>query len=981
MLKLKHITKDYVTKQNTIHVLKDITLNFRECEFVTILGQSGCGKTTLLNIVGGLDRYTSGDIIINGRSTKDFDDRDWDRYRNKQIGFVFQSYNLIPHLNVLMNVELALTLAGRKKEEREKIAMEALRKVGLEDQAYKKPNQMSGGQMQRVAIARALVNNPAIILADEPTGALDSESGEMVMNLLQEVARDRLVIMVSHNAELAAKYSTRTVKIVDGCVVDDTDPLIDENDIDDVTVETEEEANSGCKKKTIRQKIKKSYQQIVHERREERKVSMNDATTIGLSARNLYSKKWRTFLTSFAGSIGVIGISLVLALSTGVNKYIKHTEESALSIYPITITKDGADLMELASVLMEKSKDVKYPSGATVGVNKVAGNLLQGASIEKILGGLFFTNDLGSIKKYLDDPEVGIKPEDGYVKYNYYSSNINIYRKIPVVSEKDEYAYVTGEDGKRYVLSDDGKVHYTKVHPFADSIDPLLADLAKAYPLIQDKINKLILQFSDYLTAFTAFSELISNRNILEEQYDVISGSWPSDEYSVETGEDGRTYKVYDCVLNVDGNNEIQDMMLFAAGLVHPSEVMDMFALEGETTEFFDRTFSEEELRKIEYKVLADCDYFDVDADGNIKTYLTKDNNGQNTLRTTDGSEFIDSHCNIKLRVSGIVRPKKNASASAITGIIGYPHSLIEGIIAECQQSDAVKAQLQNVYYKGTDEKVPSDFNEETGEIEYTNSKEDPNAQVEFRSAVTQDAEGNSLSPIVLATSDFSKIREVADKMKHGETTEKSEPVSGFLRKYFGYAEIENPDSIEVYALSLEGKNRILQIFDAYADNATYNSEGKELRYTDMLKTIMSYVEQMSDAMITALIAFSAVSLIVSSIMIAIITYTSVLERRKEIGVLRSIGARKLDISKLFVSESSIIGLISGVLGIAFGYLLSYIANVIIFKVIEIPSLLHLNWYFAIMLVVISFLLSLIAGIIPAAIAANKDPVECLRSE
>ena len=445
MLKLKHITKDYVTKQNTVHVLKGITLNFRECEFVTILGQSGCGKTTLLNIIGGLDRYTDGDIIINGKSTKDFDDRDWDRYRNKQIGFVFQSYNLIPHLSVLSNVELALTLAGRKKEECEAIALEALKKVGLEDQAYKKPNQLSGGQMQRVAIARALVNNPAIILADEPTGALDTESGKMVMNLLKEVAKDRLVIMVSHNADLAAEYSTRTVRIVDGKVVDDTDPLIDPDDVEEEEAVLDESGEPLPKKKTIRQRIKKTYQQIIHERREERKVSMGSAMTISISAKNLYSKKWRTFLTSFAGSIGIIGIALVLALSSGVNKYIRHTEESALSLYPLEISQSGADLMELANMLMSKSEGQKYPSGATVGINPVAGLLVKDiGSLSEFLNSstLFFNNDLKEIKSYLDDPDIGLKDTDGYVKY-VYSSNLNVYRRIPVRDSVNGGTYYT----------------------------------------------------------------------------------------------------------------------------------------------------------------------------------------------------------------------------------------------------------------------------------------------------------------------------------------------------------------------------------------------------------------------------------------------------------------------------------------------------------------------------------------------------------
>ena len=1029
MLKLKHITKDYVTKQNTVHVLKGITLNFRECEFVTILGQSGCGKTTLLNIIGGLDRYTDGDIIINGKSTKDFDDRDWDRYRNKQIGFVFQSYNLIPHLSVLANVELALTLAGRKKAECEAIALEALKKVGLEDQAYKKPNQLSGGQMQRVAIARALVNNPAIILADEPTGALDTESGKMVMNLLKEVAEDRLVIMVSHNADLAAEYSTRTVRIVDGKVVDDTDPLIDPDDVEEEEVVLDESGEPLPKKKTIRQRIKKTYQQIRHERREERKVSMGSAMTISISAKNLYSKKWRTFLTSFAGSIGIIGIALVLALSSGVNKYIRQTEESALSLYPLEISQSGADITELAKMLMTKSEGQKFPSGATIGINPVAGKLVGGEGIKFIKefaskSSLFFNNDLKEIKAYLDDPDIGLKDTDGYIKY-VYSSNLNVYRRIPVRDSVNGGTYYTTGHKTGDVLDNaadaDGnidwsQVPYTKINPFADSMEPMMEsmDFATSFREMLDK-------FSGYLDAFSVFSELISNQKILEQQYDVLAGAWPEDakQGRIEVGEDGKEYKVFDCVLKVDEYNKIQDFMLFAAGLVHPNEVTDMFggANKGLGYDFYDRNFTEEELLGIEYAVLCDSDYFDA-ADGKItKSYL------KNGKRIEDSGTFVDGHCGIKMKVSGIVRPNKNASASAIQGVVGYPHAVVEALVERCQSLGIIGSQFTNCYQVvpyGSDYKVVGD-----------------------KTVASIDEEGNLVYSVNSGQIAFVNVLDTIGKeIKDGDVIEKSEIVAvgqydtkadleskvlSYMKTTFGYAELDNPDRIQIYAANFEGKRNILKVLDDYQnytkwfnDDGTYTwvsiqdmiDQGKIIReenkdpetgevisttlkwkdtntkvttssikYTDMLQTIMGYVEKMTNAMITALIAFSAVSLIVSSIMISIITYTSVLERRKEIGVLRSIGARKLDVSNLFISETSIIGMISGALGIGFGYLLIYIANVIIKKVIEIPNLLHLDWYYAISLFVISFFLSMIAGIIPAAIAANKDPVECLRSE
>lgn len=1029
MLKLKHITKDYVTKQNTVHVLKGITLNFRECEFVTILGQSGCGKTTLLNIIGGLDRYTDGDIIINGKSTKDFDDRDWDRYRNKQIGFVFQSYNLIPHLSVLSNVELALTLAGRKKAECEAIALEALKKVGLEDQAYKKPNQLSGGQMQRVAIARALVNNPAIILADEPTGALDTESGKMVMNLLKEVAEDRLVIMVSHNADLAAEYSTRTVRIVDGKVVEDTDPLIDPDDVEEEEVVLDESGEHLPKKKTIRQRIKKTYQQIRHERREERKVSMGSAMTISISAKNLYSKKWRTFLTSFAGSIGIIGIALVLALSSGVNKYIRQTEESALSLYPLEISQSGADITELAKMLMTKSEGQKFPSGATIGINPVAGKLVGGEGIKFIKefaskSSLFFNNDLKEIKSYLDDPDIGLKDTDGYIKY-VYSSNLNVYRRIPVRDSVNGGTYYTTGHKTGDVLDNaadaDGnidwsQVPYTKINPFADSMEPMMEsmDFATSFREMLDK-------FSGYLDAFSVFSELISNQRILEQQYDVLAGAWPEDakQGRIEVGEDGKEYKVFDCVLKVDEYNKIQDFMLFAAGLVHPNEVTDMFggANKGLGYDFYDRNFTEEELLGIEYAVLCDSDYFDA-ADGKItKSYL------KNGKRIEDSGTFVDGHCGIKMKVSGIVRPNKNASASAIQGVVGYPHAVVEALVERCQSLGIIGSQFTNCYQVvpyGSDYKVVGD-----------------------KTVASIDEEGNLVYSVNSGQIAFVNVLDTIGKeIKDGDVIEKSEIVAvgqydtkadleskvlSYMKTTFGYAELDNPDRIQIYAANFDGKRNILKVLDDYQnytkwfnDDGTYTwvsiqdmiDQGKIIReenkdpetgevisttlkwkdtntkvttssikYTDMLQTIMGYVEKMTNAMITALIAFSAVSLIVSSIMISIITYTSVLERRKEIGVLRSIGARKLDVSNLFISETSIIGMISGALGIGFGYLLIYIANVIIKKVIEIPNLLHLDWYYAISLFVISFFLSMIAGIIPAAIAANKDPVECLRSE
>ena len=921
MLKLKHITKDYITKQNTINVLKDLTINFRECEFVTVLGQSGCGKTTLLNIIGGLDRYTSGDIIINGKSTKDFDDRDWDKYRNKQIGFVFQSYNLIPHLDVLHNVELALTLAGKKKEVREEKAMDALKKVGLEDQAYKKPNQLSGGQMQRVAIARALVNNPSIILADEPTGALDSESGMMVMELLKEVAKDRLVILVSHNSELANKYSTRTVKLVDGKIVSDTNPFKEEGDDEEDIAEIADDGTVVVKP-TIRQKFKKSYKQKIEERKEERKVSMNASTTIGLSAKNLYSKKWRTFLTSFAGSIGIIGIALVIALSTGVSNYIRRTEESALSIYPLQISKDGANVLEFAKMLQMQSDMPYFPEEQKVFIQKVAGNM------ENLLNGAFYSNDLNSIKKYVD---THLNQNDGYVKYSY-SSSINMYRDFKV--EKDG------------VLQP-----YTKFSPFADSIGKLMAGIPGG-----DRMEETILKnFGQFLDIFTMVDEMVDNQKLLDSQYDVIGGRWPDLEkegYDEKDGAGNPTgRKVYECVIQVDKQNQIQDFVLFASGLMHPSEAPTMlFGRPEERAEFYSQFFTIEELLKVDYSILADSDYYtkQVGEGGNV-TWASELENGK---KTKDSREFIESNSSIKLKVVGVVRAKKNTNAAAIKGVVGYTKNLTNAIVERCMTSEVVDAQRRNCYLEGTKLQMDEHYN-------IIGGTSNTNPDIVYK--------------------DITDIDKVL-KDKAG-TNYNADTIVGYLKDHMGYAKLDEPEAISIYAASLEGKDNILKMFANYAEDTTANPSGHPIMYTDMFATLMDYIKKLAEAMVSALIAFSSISLIVSSIMISIITYTSVLERRKEIGVLRSIGARKLDISNMFVSESSIIGVISGVLGISFGYIFVVIANAVINTLLKIPKLLSLNWYFALTLIVISFLLSMIAGIIPASIAAKKDPVQALRSE
>ena len=689
------------------------------------------------------------------------------------------------------------------------------------------------------------------------------------------------------------------------------------------------------------------------------------------------------------------------------NKYIRQTEESALSLYPLEISQSGADVMELANMLMSKSEGQKFPSGATIGINPVAGNLVKDiGSITQFLNNstLFFENDLKEIKSYLDNPDIGLKDTDGYVKY-VYSSSLNVYRRIPVRdSATGEIKYITGFSGEGenkkpiYANQDTAlsDIPYTKVNPFADSIEPMIKEMG-----FGGAFKDMLGEFSGYLDVFSVFSELISNQKILEQQYDVLAGAWPEDakQGRIEVGENGKEYKVFDCVLKVDEYNKIQDFMLFAAGLVHPSEVKDMFGgtKSGNGYGFYDRNFTEEELLGIEYAILCDSDYFDVEDGVLKKSYISFGTDGKGNrkiLRTKDDGDFVDGHCGIKMKVSGVVRPNKNASASAIQGIVGYPHAVIEALVERCQSIGIIDSQLTNCYQVRYDETKGKYQVMSKGKV----------AKIEEGNLVYSVKEGTIAFVSVLDTigQTFNQfdyldnsiiIKDAVGSFNKKDDLKKA--VISHMKSNFGYAELDNPDSIQIYAANFEGKKNILKVLDNYqyyvresnADgtytwvNTGVKDENHSIKYTDMLQTIMGYVEKMTNAMITALIAFSAVSLIVSSIMISIITYTSVLERRKEIGVLRSIGARKLDVSNLFISETSIIGMISGALGIGFGYLLVYIANVIIKKVIDIPNLLHLDWYYAISLFVISFFLSMIAGIIPAAIAANKDPVECLRSE
>lgn len=858
MLRLENIVKDYGEKEHVTRVLKGISIQFRKSEFVSILGHSGCGKTTLLNLVGGLDSCTSGTVYLDGKSTASYSDSDWNLYRNKRIGFVFQSYNLIQHLSVEKNVELPLALSDVSKSERKKRALDALEIVGLRDQARKRPNQLSGGQMQRVAIARALVNNPSIILADEPTGALDSESGVQVMNILKEVAKDKLVVMVTHNDSLAEEYSTRIIRMNDGVVVDDTNPytledcLADEMEFAKVEHEKKEKlisenTKSEKERKSFLRKLKK--QEFEHRM----KTSMSLGTAISMSLTNLRSKLGRSLLTSIAGSIGIIGIMLVLALSTGVNGYIAGIEENALSQYPVTISNTNMDVSGALKMLsgMNQTERPSHPETTDIYIQPIVGNLFASNDF-------FSNNDLGLLKEHID---ANFDKSLGYVKYNY-GVTMDIYRKV----EDDE--------------------NYTWVYPFVDSIKDVLPSSASAF---MDTLEK-------YGAAMNAWDELVDNQELLESQYELVGNSkWPT-EYN-------------EIVLVVDDKNQLADYTLFMLGLISPSALGDLFA-SGSSSKLFDKTYTVDDLLKIEYMVMTGNDYYYQNESGKwIET----------SKADRVKSAFVEEN-GIKLKVSGVVRPKSGATVTCINGCGAYSSKLVEYLSERAQTKEG---------------SVGKAYSSNPG-----------------------------VNPIT------------------GEQMLSDEARLPFLRG-LGVCTYEIPVSISIYATSFENKNKIVNFLDAYNDKQEELPEGEQnkIKYSDNLSMIMSYVNTLTDTMTRVLVGFASISLVVSSIMISIIIYTSVLERRKEIGILRSVGARKLDISNIFISESALLGVTSGVLGIFITWLLTLLANFVLKLLLGIDNLAIITWWSPLLMIVISVLLSFLAGVLPARIAANKDPVECLRSE
>lgn len=944
MLKLIDITKEYVIEKDEEKVLalNNVSIEFRKNEFVSILGPSGCGKTTLLNIIGGLDRYTSGDIQIDGVSTKDFDDVDWDTYRNRRIGFVFQSYNLIPHMNILKNVAMSLTLAGVEKEERKRRALEALDKVGLASQASKKPNQLSGGQMQRVAIARALVNNPEIILADEPTGALDSESGIQVMDLLKEVAEDRLVVMVTHNPSLAEEYSTRIVYLKDGEVVGDSMPYdskdeleelecrLGENVVEEVVEEVERDDVAGelsekevveiVEKKTEEPKKKKTFRERFLKYKKADKCAMKLSTAISLSWNNLLAKKGRTLLTSIAGSIGIIGIILVLSLSNGAAGYVRGLEESALSTYPLTIGKTNTDPSAILSMLMNNDEErPSNPDTDEIYTAKMLGKVVSQLST------LLAENDLVQLKKYIDE---NFDDSLATVKYNY-GVSFNAFKEDPH-NEKLVSDYMQKNPDATLEEAKAAAERYMKVSPYTETMNSvldMLPDSIKDMDIGGSSLNDMLKKFTTSGgSMLNSWAEMSSNQKLLESQYELVGNDsrWPTSATEV--------------VVVVDKSNQLLDYQLFMLGLQSQDDVikaiMDSHWAEYKT--------SVEELLSLEYKVLADADYLEEDAE---EKWIDTDGDGIADKTWTghnhaeQNKKWIDSRDPVNIKVVGVIRPKEGVSVTSINGVVGYMPALTQLLIERASKNEAVVRM---------------------------------NA---LKAAADEESDDYYKSPINFdySTTNGSQVKVLAGDRISFSTD--SNTNLAIMRK-LGVANLEEPTSIEFYCSSFEAKEKIVAFIDQY------NKEtGSKVSYGDSLSTIMSFVNTMVNTITGVLVAFAAISLIVSTIMIAIIIYTSVLERRKEIGVLRSIGARKKDISRVFLAESAILGGYSGLIGVIISVGFSFAISAILKTIFKISGLMHISWWQCLLMFAISILLSMLAGFIPSRIAAKKDPAIALRSE
>ena len=837
MLELNGIRKTYVTGTTSVEALKGIDLKFRDSEFVSILGQSGCGKTTLLNIIGGLDKYTSGDLKINGRSTKDFKDRDWDAYRNNSIGFVFQSYNLIPHQTVLSNVELALTLSGVSKAERRQRATEALEKVGLKEQIHKKPNQMSGGQMQRVAIARALVNDPDILLADEPTGALDTQTSIQIMDLLKEISKDRLIIMVTHNPELATQYSTRIIRLLDGTITDDSNPYNGEDD--NITTKTDEDSLTDKKSGKTKKK----------------KTSMSFFTALSLSLNNLMTKKTRTILTAFAGSIGIIGIALILSISNGIQNYIDRVQRDTLSSYPIQLQKESVDVSSMIENMTgNKDKNVDHDN------DKIYSNNIMTDMVNSMVAEVN-SNNLKAFKSYLENHKSDV---DGYISDTQYSYDVPL-----------------------YIYSIDTSDGVTQLNPSS----------------VMENMYGMSVSGDGMMSAgmqnTSVWSRLFDNRQMLDEQYDLIAGSW-ADNYN-------------EVMLVVDENNEIDDYTLYSLGFKDPAEVKKIFknVMAGNSYETEETQYTYDEVLDKKFKLVLPTDLYRYNDTFGIWEDASHDDEYMTTV--VNNAEEV--------KIAGIIRKNPDAASVSVSSGVAYTKDLMPYIIEKVKETQIVKQQLA-----------------------------DPEKDV--FTGMSFDNDKTSIS-----------------------TLENN-------KSLLGIASEDNPSEIDIYAKDFDSKEKLQDFIKNYNDEVTADGRDEDtISYTDYVGILMSSVSTIITAISSVLIAFVAISLVVSSIMIGIITYISVLERTKEIGVLRSIGASKKDVSRVFNAETLIEGFVSGAMGIIITLILCIPANAVIKNVTDISNVAQLPVAGAVILVIISMLLTTIAGLIPAKMAAKKDPVVALRTE
>lgn len=855
MLQCKNIIKDYVSGDEIVHALKGVSLSFREHEFVSILGQSGCGKTTFLNIIGGLDHYTSGDLIINGKSTKDYSDKDWDTYRNHQVGFVFQSYNLIMHQSVLSNVELALTLTGVNKEERRKRAIEALNKVGLSDQIHKKPTQMSGGQMQRVAIARAIVNNPDIILADEPTGALDSATSVQIMEILKEISKDKLVIMVTHNPQLADEYSSRIIRLKDGSLVSDSNPF------------NEQEMN-------VDMSVLK-------------RPGMSFKMACSLSLNNLMTKKARTFLTSFAGSIGIIGIALIMSLSHGMQSYIDQMENDTMASYPIEIQANSSDMSTLMTTMMSMKKKTEEHKDSKIYSRPYVEDVLESLSSSK-------KNNLSAFKSYIESSKgKEFRKTAKAIEYDY---NLNL------------QVYNENTDSGLVQVSPNGL------------LDKLgMSDMMSIQSQFMD---------SSAMANDQVWLSLPESKKLRDDEYQLVEGKWPTNYNEV--------------VLEVDENNEITDYALYSLGLLDQDELVKNYQkiLNGETDKISKtnlESYSVDDIMNLKFRLVLNSDLYQ-------KVNGLWINQSENESYMKD---VVSKSPEIK--VVGIIKPSDSTVSQPTMGGVYYTKAMEEYVTSKTENAQIVIEQKTN-----------------------------PNINI-FTQA--EFASGQKMSMSNLTNEQMMQLSSMSQEELMNYMNTYNENINATYDSNLtklGVVDYSNPTKISLYASSFDGKEKLGDLITYYNKKQT---KSNVITYNDFIGTMLSSVTSVVNIISYVLIAFVSVSLIVSSIMIGIITYISVLERTKEIGILRSIGASKKDITRVFNAETFIVGLISGVLGILITLVLNVPISVVVENMTGVSHIAKLPVNGAIFLIFIDLVLTILAGLIPSKIASKKDPVEALRSE